>query len=620
MSLAWEPSTDNVGVAFYYVYFDRVRAQVSETTYTAANLECGRSIKVWIVAVDLSLNRSESAPATVSTAPCDDMQAPTPPTGFVQAATSEDAVVLAWKASSDDVGVTGYGIYRDQLLVGSTSVPSADLTGLACGSSYEYQVDAVDAAGNRSERRSAWIETSACPTTPPPAPSSGWTFCAMEYEQCTFPGTKEVRYGYAGTFTEPRVFSNTVPCTNGIFGDPCPVRTSTVSIGASAGVRRLLPRTTHPRRPRRTRRPPPPADLAVESVTQTSVTLTWSAATDDVAVTGYDVYRNGTKVASVTDKSYLQGGLVCDSSNWFGVEALDAAGNRSERTRVQATTAACSPSPSTGWTFCADEHEQCTFSGTKEVRYGYEATFTAPRVFSNTVSCSNAIFGDPVPGALKHCEYRDLGGETPPPSDAPPADTTAPSQPANLAVSSVTTSSVTLTWNASTDNVGVTGYRVYVNGNGVADPASPGATVSALACGTAFTFEVDASDAAGNRSTRARITASTAACGDSQPPSAPANVAASSRTATSIALTWSAATDNVGVTGYGLYRAGTLVGSSSTTSGLFTGLSCNTNYTLSVDAYDAAANRSQKTTVLVSTTACIDSTPPSAPRVFRPRT
>ena len=155
-----------------------------------------------------------------------------------------------------------------------------------------------------------------------------------------------------------------------------------------------------------------------------------------------------------------------------------------------------------------------------------------------------------------------------------------------------------------------------MNGSGVADPASPGATVSALACGTAFTFEVDASDAAGNRSTRARITASTAACGDSQPPTAPANVVASSRTATSIALTWSAATDNVGVTGYGLYRAGTLVGSSPTTSGLFTGLSCNTNYTLSVDAYDAAANRSQKTTVLVSTTACVDSTPPSAPTGF----
>ena len=47
VSLAWEPSTDNVGVAFYYVYFDAVRAQVSETTYTAANLSCGRSGKAY---------------------------------------------------------------------------------------------------------------------------------------------------------------------------------------------------------------------------------------------------------------------------------------------------------------------------------------------------------------------------------------------------------------------------------------------------------------------------------------------------------------------------------------------------------------------------------------------
>ena len=349
--------------------------------------------------------------------------------------------MLAWEASSDNVGVVSYGIYRDQLLVGSTSVPSADLTGLACGSSYQYQVDAVDAAGNRSERRSAWIETS--PADDAAAPSSGWTFCAMEHEQCTFPGTKEVR-GHGSTFTEPRVFSNTVPCTNGIFGDPCPVRTSTVSIGAR-GLRRRLPRTTHPHRSTDTTPPSPPADLAVESVTQTSVTLTWSAATDDVAVTGYDVYRNGTKMASVTDKSYLQGGLVCGSSNWFGVEALDAAGNRSERTRVQATTAACSPSPSTGWTFCADEHEQCTFSGTKEVRYGYEATFTAPRVFSNTVSCSNAIFGDPVPAPSSTASTATSAARRHR-LDTPPADTTAPSQPANLAVSSVTTSSVTLTW------------------------------------------------------------------------------------------------------------------------------------------------------------------------------
>ena len=178
----------------------------------------------------------------------------------------------------------------------------------------------------------------------------------------------------------------------------------------------------------------------------------------------------------------------------------------------------------------------------------------------------------------------------------------------------MTKTSVSLTWGASTDNVGVTGYGVYVNGGNVLTANQPGATVPGLACGTAFTFAVDALDTAGNRSTKAQVTASTAACGtDTQAPTVPAGVSASSRTATSIALTWSPSTDNVGVTGYGLYRGGTLVGTAATTTGIYSGLTCNTNYTLAVDAQDAAGNRSGKATLLVSTTACADTTPPSAP-------
>ena len=59
-------------------------------------------------------------------------------------------------------------------------------------------------------------------------------------------------------------------------------------------------------------------------------------------------------------------------------------------------------------------------------------------------------------------------------------------------------------------------------------------------------------------------------------------------------LSWNASTDNVGVTGYGLYRGGAAVGSTnaSTRTYTFTGLSCGTTYTLAVDAVDAAGNRS----------------------------
>jgi chitodextrinase len=141
----------------------------------------------------------------------------------------------------------------------------------------------------------------------------------------------------------------------------------------------------------------------------------------------------------------------------------------------------------------------------------------------------------------------------------------------------------------------------------------PPTTVSGLSCGSAYTFEVNAFDAEGNTSNRASVIGSTLACPDTQAPSAPTGVVASSRTATSIALIWNASTDNVGVVGYGLYRAYATTGSSSGTTGIFSGLTCNTNYTLAVDAYDAAGNRSALSTVMVSTTACPDTQAPSTP-------
>ena len=59
--------------------------------------------------------------------------------------------------------------------------------------------------------------------------------------------------------------------------------------------------------------------------------MTWNASTDNVGVTGYDVYRNGTKMATVTSTSSSQTGLACGTSYTFGVVARDAAGNSSRR-------------------------------------------------------------------------------------------------------------------------------------------------------------------------------------------------------------------------------------------------------------------------------------------------
>jgi len=87
-------------------------------------------------------------------------------------------------------------------------------------------------------------------------------------------------------------------------------------------------------------------------------------------------------------------------------------------------------------------------------------------------------------------------------------------------------------------------------------------------------------------------------------PSAPTGLSVTGTTATSISVGWTGSNDNVMVTGYGHYRNGTLVDSSNGTTYTFTGLTCNTQYTVAVDATDAAGNRSGKATVTATTDAC----------------
>ena len=182
-------------------------------------------------------------------------------------------------------------------------------------------------------------------------------------------------------------------------------------------------------------------------------------------------------------------------------------------------------------------------------------------------------------------------------------DTQAPSVPSSVTVSGVTSSSVSLSWSASTDNVGVTSYQVLRDGVVVGSPASTSFTDTGLAASTAYTYTVRARDAAGNTSAASTaVTATTSGGSDTTAPSAPSGVTVSSTTSSSVALSWSASTDNVGVTGYRVYRDGTLVGSPSSTSFTDTGLAASTTYSYTVKAIDAAGNLSAASSAVTATT------------------
>ena len=189
-----------------------------------------------------------------------------------------------------------------------------------------------------------------------------------------------------------------------------------------------------------------------------------------------------------------------------------------------------------------------------------------------------------------------------------PSDTQAPSTPSGLGSPSKTSSSVSLSWTASTDNVGVTGYEVFVGSSTTAATTSTtnSATVSGLAANTTYTFTVKARDAAGNRSAASSAFSTTTSpqVTDTQAPSVPTSLRSTGSTSSSISLTWTASTDNVGVTGYEVFvgTSTTAATTSTTNSATVSGLAANTTYTFTVKARDAAGNRSSASSGISATT------------------
>jgi hypothetical protein len=97
---------------------------------------------------------------------------------------------------------------------------------------------------------------------------------------------------------------------------------------------------------------------------------------------------------------------------------------------------------------------------------------------------------------------------------------------------------------------------------------------------------------------------------DVVPPSTPTNFTAGTTTQTTIATTWTASTDDRGIAGYNVYRGGVKVGTTTSTSFTFTGLVCEANYTLAVEAFDGGNNVSGRATTTASTASCGTPTPP----------
>ena len=417
-----------------------------------------------------------------------DVQAPAAPTGLALTGQTQTELTLTWSASTDNVGVTGYGSYRNGTLAGNGSGTSYTFTGLMCGTSYTLAVDAYDAAGNRSSRSSINASTSACPSVS--ALVAAYSFDA----------------GSGSVVTDASGRGNTGTISGATW----------TSAGRSGGA------------------------LSFDGVNDL-VTVADAASLDlgtGMTLEAWvrpEVNNSWRTIVTKEQTGNLAYGLF-SSSDTAQPSSIVSIGANATQDIVRAPSAL----PVSTW-----KHLATTYDGAV-LRLYVDGVQVGTKNLSGAMPNSsgplqiggNKVWSEWFQGqiddlriynrALSAAEVQadrstPVGGGTTTP---PPADTQAPTAPTGLAVGDPTQNGVTLSWNASSDNVGVTGYGVYRDGTNVGstNPSTRSYNATGLACGTTYSFAVDAADAAGNRSTRTTLSGTTSAC-TSPPPSGVINVA-----------------------------------------------------------------------------------------------
>jgi chitodextrinase len=326
-----------------------------------------------------------------------DTTPPTDPTNLVASNITTSGADLDWTASTDNVGVVQYNIFIDGNLVGTSPTNSFVVTGLAPSTTYTAEVNAEDAAGNTSGNASTTFTTQAqtgfCASSSQDASqeyirtvrlntisnNSGATvysdFTAISttldegqsylmrirprWTGATFAEGYAVWIDYNNNndFTDPgelvlsiapttaTAVSGTISVPNGTAGtavrmrvsmkrggipSPCEVFANgevedyTIILNGTGGG------DTTP--------PTDPTNLTASNVTSTTVDLSWNASSDNVGVTGYEIFQDGSSIGTVPGTSTTVTGLSPSTTYDFFVQAFDAAGNTSGNSNTVSVT------------------------------------------------------------------------------------------------------------------------------------------------------------------------------------------------------------------------------------------------------------------------------------------
>jgi large repetitive protein len=582
--LSWTASTDTggSGIDHYEVYRDGIDlGQTTTASFVDAAILSEGTYSYVIVAYDKAGNAS---PPTAAHSVTYDTTAPNAPTGVAATATpTNQKPSVTFTAASDPgttttaSGVTSYRLYRNGALVATVAGTIAIDSTLATDGSYSYTVTALDAAGNESAASTP--VTVVYDTRPPPTPASltpGLTPTNQKPTLSWQSGGPDALSGFAyynvyrgatllGSTTQTTFTDTTISSS----GSPSYTVTAVDNAGnASAAT------------PAKTIvydviAPATPGSFTAPIATKVKPTLTWAVAADTggAGTAGYNVYRNGTLVATTTQTTFTEtASPYADGSYSYDVTALDAAGNESPPTTpkivVYDTTAPSAPGdpttaaavtklkPAISWAAATDP------GGSGVASYLVYRNGTQIATSIGTSYQDNAVTSD---GTYSYnLRAVDQAGN---PSTLTQTiqiiyDTTPPPVPQSLAGATPTAAKPALTWvSGGPDTLsGFDHYLVFRSGVQIASTTSTGYTDAAAASG-ANVYTVKAVDLAGNVSNASTASSITY---DTTPPPPPAGVKATSPTNLP-QVSWSAVTDPAGINHYEIYRDGADVGAATQT-------------------------------------------------------
>jgi chitodextrinase len=535
-----------------------------------------------------------------------DTQAPSAPGNLTGNAASATTANLSWDAATDNTSVANYLVKRNGTIVGQPTTTSYSDVGLTAETAYTYTVQARDAAGNLSPDSNlvsvttpaAPADTSA-PTVAITAPTNGETVggtVAVTATASDNTGVVGVQFkldgvdlGSEDVVSPYSVNWDTTALSPGNHVLSAVARDAAGNLGTAANVIVTVNNT-------------PGVVLlgeqTIQSNTDTDPAGTAEAfrytATASGAAASLKLY-----VSSGTTATSVKVGVYSNNNGHPGT--LLASGTINSPTIGAWNTASLSPSV----TLTSGTTYWIGFLGTGgQLSYKDTASGNCSESPAGNLSALPTTWTTGSVWSSCNASAYVLSGAS---------DATAPTVPANLTAGAPSTNQVNLSWDAATDNVGVTHYIVKRGATTIAQPTTTSFSDNTVAANTTYTYTVQAVDAAGNQSSASNtVTVTTPApAPDTTPPTAPAGLNANGITSTSANLAWTAATDNIGVSGYQIVRDGDVIATTTALSYNDTSLTPGTTYSYVVTALDAAGNISAASNTVSVTTSTPDTVAPA---------